>query len=168
MYNDPLLLAPQKQRTSNLPLGAGLFAAAATAGHRDAATSQTANKKNEPDWTCRTCHLVQCPHQKASRCTQPVTNTGWLAREVEKLAHQNCRPGEPAIANHLHCHEKHNQLFVGASDARNRVPERPWSISKLARDRSADAATVGFRDAATSTARRCRNSKERLHDKVRS
>ena len=37
--NDPLLLAPQKQRTSNPPLGAGLFAAAATAGHKDAATS---------------------------------------------------------------------------------------------------------------------------------
>ena len=46
------------------------------------------------------------------------------------------------------------------------VTEWLWPISKLARDRSADAATVGFKDAATSSARSCRNSREKTNDKM--
>ena len=38
-------------------------------------------------------------------------------------------------------------------------------ISKLAQDRSAAAATVGCNDAATSTARCCRDSGDKMNDK---
>ena len=38
-----------------------------------------------------------------------------------------------------------------AIDARNRVAEWPWPISKLARDRFAAAATAGSKDAAVLT-----------------
>ena len=54
-----------------------------------------------------------------------------------------------------------------ASDAKNRVPEWPWTISKLVQDRSADAATIGFQDVAMSTACCCRNGKDRMNDKMR-
>ena len=38
--NDPLLLAPQKERTNNPSVGAGLFAAAAIVSTLEAATSE--------------------------------------------------------------------------------------------------------------------------------
>ena len=57
-------------------------------------------------------HLVHCPHHEASRCSQPVGGTvkRWLAEEVDILAPQYCRPGGPAIANHLTRHDTHNQV----------------------------------------------------------
>ena len=70
----------------------------------------------------------------ASRCSQPVGGTGkrWLAEGVNSLAPQYCRPGWPAVANHLIRHDAHNQESRRrvAFDERNRVPEWPWPISK--------------------------------------
>ena len=64
---------------------------------------------------------------------------------------QYCRPGEPAIANHLIRHEVQHQMSRRrvALVARNQFPK----ISKLVQDRSADAATVSFKDAATAGTR---------------
>ena len=172
--NDPLLLAPQKQRTSNplwvlalLPLPRqsarwtpqrqriGRCRNSWPQGRRNVADCK---QENEP--TERTEPAISYTvHTMYPTCPGPTRDGS--RGEVEKLAPQYCRPGEPAIANHLPCHEMRHQFSADASDAKNRVPERPWPTSKFARDRSANAATVGFRDAATSTARCCRNSKER-------
>ena len=73
---------------------------------------------------------------------------------------QYCRLGEPAIANHLPCHEMHHHLSADASDAKNRAPGRPWPTSKFARVRSADAATV---DCALLP-----QQQGKMHEKVRS
>ena len=75
-----------------------------------------------------------------SRCVGLVggTGTGWLAEGVHDLAPQYCRPGEPAIANHLIRHEAHNHVSrrLLVSDAGNRSPrtlrrrsQRPFRIS---------------------------------------
>ena len=150
--NDPLLLAHQKQRTSNPPLSAGLFAAAAN--------SWPQGRRNVADCT-----------QKASRCTQPVggTATGWLAGDAEKLASQYSRPGEPAIANRL----------ALSRNAPPRVPptrlmQRTESQrghgrpQKFARDRSADDATVGFRDCRNVNCALLPQQQGKMHEKVRS
>ena len=93
------------------------------------ATARKKRRRNvAPVWKYKIGHLVHCPQHKASRCTQPFSRSGgrWLAEEVEKLASQNCRPGEPGIANHQTPHEVHHQVSRrrGASDARNQVPEQ--------------------------------------------
>ena len=45
---------------------------------------------------CWTCHLVHCPQNKTSRCSEPVggTDTGRLADEVDQLAPSIAAPGE--------------------------------------------------------------------------
>ena len=72
------------------------------------------------------CHLVHCPHKDASECSGPVggTDTGWLAEEVHDLDPQYCRPGEPAIANHLNRHDAHDHVSRrrDASDAEVQSP----------------------------------------------
>ena len=77
-------------------------AAAATAGQNDAATSYPSGS---------TGPAISYTVHKASRCSQPVGGTGKrrLAEEVHDLAPQYCRPGGPAIANHLIRHDAHNQ-----------------------------------------------------------
>ena len=58
-----------------------------------------------------------------SRCSGPVggTRKRWLAEEVDGLDPQYCRPGGPAIANHLTRHDAHDHVSrrLDASDAGN-------------------------------------------------
>ena len=88
---------------------------------------------------------------------------------------QYCRPGEPAIEGVHHQESRRVALEAiqlsrrrVALDERNRVPEWPWPISK-AHDGIVLPlhATAGFKDAATSSARDCRNSREKTNDKMR-
>ena len=79
------------------------------------------------------------------RCTGHVggTEKRWLAEEVDGLDPQYCRPGGPAIANHLTRHEVHHQVSRRrvASDARTRAPEHRGGDDK-ARSGSFAAATA--------------------------
>ena len=56
----------------------------------------------------------------SSRTSKPVGGPGqrWLAEEVGDLAPQYCRPGLPAMANHMIRHDAQNQKArrLGASD----------------------------------------------------
>ena len=58
-----------------------------------------------------------------SRCSGPVggTRKRWLAEEVDGPDPQYCRPGGPAIANHLTRHDAHDHVSrrLDASDAGN-------------------------------------------------
>ena len=85
-----------------------------------------------------------------------LTRDGWRKRYT--VSPPSMSPQEPAIANHLIRHEVHHQVSRRrvALVARNQFPK----ISKLVQDRSADAATVSFKDAATSTGRCCRSSRD--------
>ena len=59
----------------------------------------------------------------SSRRSEPVHNPSkrWLAQKLHKLAPQYCRPGGPAIVNHLIRHDAQNQEArrLVALDARN-------------------------------------------------
>ena len=97
----------------------------------------------------------------ASRSSGPVggTDKGWLAEGVDKLAPSIVAPVKPALANH--------HTLTKCS---TKCPADAWrlmqgTISKLAQDRSVAAATVGCNDAATSAARCCRNSRDKINDK---
>ena len=117
-------------------------------------TPQRRTHQEVQHWPSRTLSTPQCIRMYATSRRDRTAMVGGRGRQTRPP--QYYRPGEPAIANHLTRHEVHHQV------SRRRVaPDARWPISKLARDRFAHAATVGFRDAATSTARCCRNSKER-------
>ena len=130
-------------------------AAAATAGDKDAAAPYKHIAPSELNPSERTGPAILWSVHHASRSSGPVggTDKGWLAEAEEKLALQYCRPREPAIANHRTRHEVNHQVSRRrvAFDARNRVPEWPWPISTLARDRFFCGGTAVFKDAATST-----------------
>ena len=84
----------------------------------------------------RTRHDEQEERSTTMYRTCRRTEKRWLAEDVDGLDPQYCRPGGPAIANHLTHHEVHYQVSRRrvASDARTRAQNIEEEMTKLVQD----------------------------------